>query len=112
MIVSDVTAKVLERVYSVIKSRANSDPETSYVAALNHSGLTKVAEKFGEEAIETVISAVTRNRDQTIHESADLLFMLMVLWAQMDISPEEIFAELTRREGTSGHQEKQMRDKG
>ena len=53
MIVSDVTAKVLERVYSVIKSRANSDPETSYVAALNHSGLTKVAEKFGEEAIET-----------------------------------------------------------
>lgn len=106
---NDNTSNVLERVYSVIKARADSDPQTSYVASLNQSGLAKVAEKLGEEAIETVISAVTSSREQTIYESADLLFMLMVLWAQMDIKPEEVFGELSQREGTSGHREKQLR---
>ena len=93
---------VLERVFAVIEERRNADPKKSYVAKMFAKGRKKLAEKVGEEAVETVVAAVDKDPGQVIHESADLLFSLMVLWAQMDVRPEQVFAELARREGTSG----------
>ena len=81
-----------------------------YVSFLRNKGLNKIAEKLGEEATETIVAAVTSKRNQTISESADLIFVLMVLLAEMKISPEEVFEELIKREGISGHVEKLQRN--
>ena len=99
---SDSSSVVLERVFAVIEERRNADPKKSYVAKMFAKGRKKLAEKVGEEAVETVVAAVDKDPGQVIHESADLLFALMVLWAQMDVRPEQVFAELARREGNSG----------
>ena len=99
---SSSSSAVLERVFAVIEERRNADPKESYVAKMFAKGGKKLAEKVGEEAVETVVAAVDKDPGQVIHESADLLFALMVLWAQMEVRPEQVFAELARREGTSG----------
>lgn len=99
----------LERLAAIIASRRNADPETSHVARLLSKGRAKVAEKVGEEAIETVIAAVQDDRAALIAESADLVFHLCVLWADAGISPDDIDAELARREGVSGIVEKAAR---
>jgi len=103
------TSEVLNRVYAVIEQRRDADPKESYVARMFAKGRSKIAEKVGEEAVETVVAAAEKDRGQVIYESADLLFVLMVLWAQMDITPGQVFAELARREGTSGVDEKAAR---
>ncbi|MDA0339813.1 MAG: phosphoribosyl-ATP diphosphatase [Proteobacteria bacterium] len=99
----------LNKLYQVIESRKGSDPAKSYVASLQAKGLRKIAEKVGEEAVETVVAAVARGKDDLIAESADLLFHLLVLWAETDITPDQVLAELKRREGTSGIDEKNSR---
>ena len=99
---SSSSSAVLERVFAVIEERRNKDPKESYVAKMFAKGRKKLAEKVGEEAVETVVAAVDKDPEQVIYESADLLFALMVLWAQMEVRPEQVFAELARREGTSG----------
>lgn len=99
----------LKALEQTIRDRRDADPENSYVASLRAKGRAKMAEKVGEEAIETVIAAVQDDRDAAINESADLLFHLMVLIADMDISLEEVVAELARREGLSGLEEKAAR---
>ena len=106
---SDVA--VLARVFEVIQSRRGADPKESYVAKLTSKGLRKIAQKVGEEAVETVIAAVGKDRPELVRESADLLFMLMVLWAEMGVTPEDIYAELAEREGTTGLDEKRARRK-
>lgn len=100
---------VLDRIYDVIASRRGADPDTSYVAKLYKKGRLKMAEKIGEEATETVIAALAQGEREVVSESADLIFHLMVLWADMGIVPEQIYAELARREGTSGISEKASR---
>lgn len=100
---------VLDRLFAVIASRQGGDADTSYTAKLFARGTDKIAQKLGEEAVETVIAAVTKDRDGTIGESADLIYHLLVLWADAGIRPEDVLAELERREGTSGIAEKAAR---
>ncbi len=102
-------AAVLARLFAVIESRRGGDPDVSYVARLFAQGREKIAQKVGEEAVETVIAAVANDRDAVTRESADLLFHLMILWAAAGLRPEDIYAELARREGTSGIAEKDSR---
>jgi len=99
----------LTRLHATILSRKTADPAASYVAKLFSRGRVKIAQKLGEEAVETVIAAVTDNRAGIISESADLLFHLHVLLADAGIDPAEVFAELARREGVSGLAEKASR---
>ena len=100
---------VLARLFDVIESRRGGDPDTSYVARLFAQGPEKIAQKVGEEAVETVIAAIANDRDAVTRESADLLFHLMILWAATGLRPDDIYAELARREGTSGIAEKNAR---
>ena len=101
----------LERLWQVIESRRGADPATSYTAKLLGRGRAKAAQKFGEEAVEAVIEAARHDNAALIGESADLLYHLFVLWAACGIDPSEIAAELARREGTSGLDEKRNRKK-
>lgn len=100
---------VIERLFDVIVSRKKADPQVSYVAKLYERGLNKIAQKVGEEAVETVIAATLRDKDAVVDESVDLLFHLLILWAQMGLKLEDIVDELERREGSSGIYEKKNR---
>jgi phosphoribosyl-ATP pyrophosphohydrolase len=102
----------LEKLAAVITERAkNADPESSYVAKLLSKGASRAGKKVGEEAVETAIAAASGNRSETISESADLLFHLMVLWQAQGIAPSDVMEELKRREGISGIAEKKGRKK-
>ncbi len=102
-------AAVMDRLYSVIMSRRTADPAISHSARLLARGTAKVAQKFGEEAVECLIEAVAGNRDAVIAESADVLYHLIVLWVASGIRPEEVWDEPKRREGISGIAEKAAR---
>jgi phosphoribosyl-ATP pyrophosphohydrolase len=102
-------ARTLDRLFDVIEGRKGQDPKTSYVANLYKKGRKKIAQKLGEEAVETVIAATADKRDEIVSESADLLFHLMVLWADSGVRPEDVYAELAAREGLSGLDEKAAR---
>src|SRR5215467_1413803 len=99
----------LDRLWQVILSRRGADPKTSYTARLFARGRIKIAQKLGEEAVEAVIEGVGDNRSALVGESADLLYHLLVLWVAAGISPADVAAELARREGTSGIEEKRSR---
>lgn len=102
-------AEVLDRLYDVVLSRRDADPSTSHSARLLSRGTGKVAQKFGEEAVECVIEAVAGNREALIAESADVLYHLLVVWVNAGLRAEQIWAELERREGVSGIAEKASR---
>ena len=104
-------SEILTRLEEVIKSRKGGDIDKSYVAKLFHKGRKKIAQKVGEEGVETSLAAVMDDRQDVIAESADLIFHMMILWTDMGISPDEIFDELARREGLSGIDEKNARTK-
>jgi len=87
----------LDDLYKVIASRKGGNPEESYTASLFDKGIAKIAQKVGEEAVETVIDGVSGPKERVISESADLLYHLLVLWAARDIKPDEIWAELGKR---------------
>lgn len=99
----------LDALFDVIAARKGSDPGASYTASLLAKGPLKCAQKLGEEAVETVIAASSGDRSGAISESADLLYHWLVLCASMDIDPRDVYSELARREGTSGHAEKAAR---
>jgi len=101
--------EVLERLHKTVLSRRGADPTTSYTAKLFARGTAKIAQKLGEEAVETVIEAIRGDRAKLADESADLLYHLMVLWADARLDPSEVFAHLAAREGTSGIEEKKSR---
>jgi phosphoribosyl-ATP pyrophosphohydrolase len=101
---------ILERLFKTIESRRFADPATSHTAKLFQKGTKKIAQKVGEEAVEVVIEAIRDNRKRLIDESADLMYHLLVLWADMRVTPSEVWAELSRREGMSGIAEKSGRD--
>ena len=99
----------LDRLWQVIQSRRLADPQTSYTARLFARGRAKIAQKLGEEAVETVIEGVGENSTALVAESADLIYHLLVLWAAAGVSPADVAGELARREGTSGIEEKRSR---
>jgi phosphoribosyl-ATP pyrophosphohydrolase len=92
-----------------IRQRRSADPSASYVAKLSAKGRAKIAQKVGEEAVETVIAAMANDRDEVIGESADLLFHLLLLLADVDVPLDAVLDELDRREGVSGIAEKAAR---
>ncbi len=106
---SDANKQVLERLFATIEQRRGGDASASYTAGLLAGGREKIAQKFGEEAVETVIAAAGGDRGAVVLESADLLYHLLVLWADAGIAPDEVWAELARREGVSGIEEKNSR---
>jgi phosphoribosyl-ATP pyrophosphohydrolase len=102
-------AVVLDRLWTVVMNRRDADPTISHSARLLSRGTAKVAQKFGEEAVECLIEAVRGDRDAVIAESADVLYHLVVVWVSTGVAPEEVWAELMRREGVSGIAEKASR---
>ncbi len=99
----------LHNLEQTIRQRRNADPSTSYVAKLTGKGRAKIAQKVGEEAVETVIAAMAGDREGAVGESADLIFHLMVLLADLDVPLDAVLDELDRREGMSGIAEKAAR---
>jgi len=99
----------LVRLAATIAARRNADPETSWVAKLNARGVPVITRKLGEEAIETVVAALSGNREELVGEAADVLFHLLVLLDAKGVTLEDVYAELERREGTSGIAEKASR---
>ncbi len=102
-------ARVLDELFGVVRARLEADPARSYVARLHAEGRSRIAQKLGEEAVETVIAALADNPALLAAESADLLFHLLVLWADAGVAPDAVWAELARRRGTSGLAEKAAR---
>jgi phosphoribosyl-ATP pyrophosphohydrolase len=101
----------LDRLFATIAARKGADPAGSYTAKLLAAGVETCAKKFGEEAIETVIAAIQKDKGELAKESADALYHLAVLWAASGITPEDVYAVLKAREGQSGLEEKASRPK-
>ena len=102
-------ADTLDRLAATIASRRAADPGSSYVAALFAKGLPKIAQKLGEEAVETVIAALSGDARAVTGEAADLLFHLLVLLEATGVPIGDVLAELDRRDGVSGLDEKAAR---
>ncbi|MFZ5735291.1 phosphoribosyl-ATP pyrophosphatase [Rhodopseudomonas thermotolerans] len=96
----------LDRLYQAVLAARDLDPATSRTARLFQRGSGKMAKKLAEEAIEVVIDAVAGNREAVVRESADLLYNLTVLWASAGVRPEDVWAEMRRRENLLGIAEK------
>ena len=99
----------LARLEATIKQRLGASPDESYVAKLHTRGLPVIARKLGEEAVEAITAALAGSREELTGEAADVLFHLLVLLAEKDILLAEVLAELDRREGVSGLDEKASR---
>lgn len=104
-------SKILDDLYKTIASRKGTDPEKSYTAKLFARGRGKIAQKFGEEAVETVVAALSEGKAELVGESADTLYHLLVLWADCGVEPGQVWTELARRVGVSGIDEKKSRAK-
>ncbi len=102
---------VLQRLHATVLDRRTADPAHSHSARLLARGPAKVAQKFGEEAVECLIEAVAGNRPALIAESADVLYHLTVMWVSAGVEPADVWAELVRREGVSGVVEKARRSR-
>ena len=100
---------VLDRLIAVIEERRAGDPAASYVARLLAAGRPKLAQKVGEEAVETALAAVTDDRQALVDETADLVFHLLTLLTHAGIDMDEVLAALAAREGISGLDEKKAR---
>jgi phosphoribosyl-ATP pyrophosphohydrolase len=100
----------LDRLFSIIAQRkAEGDTAGSYTAKLISQGVEKCAKKFGEEAVEAALAAVSNDKKHLTAESADVLYHLMVLWAAAGITPDDVYRELAAREHQSGLAEKAAR---
>jgi phosphoribosyl-ATP pyrophosphohydrolase len=102
-------ATVLDRLYRVVLTRRTADPALSHSARLLGRGRTKVAQKFGEEAVEALIEGVAGDKPALVAESADVLYHLLLMWVACGVAPQDVWAELARREGVSGIIEKASR---
>jgi phosphoribosyl-ATP pyrophosphohydrolase len=105
-------ADTLKRLETIIAAHRTGDPSQSYVASLTAKGRAKIAQKVGEEAVETVIAAMSDDKAGLTKEAADLLFHLAVLLADAGLSFDDVLAELDAREGESGLAEKAARKDG
>ena len=99
----------LTRLEATIAARRGADPASSYVAKLSAAGRAKIAQKVGEEAVETVIAAMAGDPAKLTSEAADLIFHLLILLADGGVTLADVAAELDRREGVSGLTEKAAR---
>jgi phosphoribosyl-ATP pyrophosphohydrolase len=106
---AQASGKILDELFAVLKSRKGADPNLSYTAKLFARGRAKIAQKLGEEAVETVVAALAETPEQMVGESADLLYHLLVLWADLGITPDQVWAKLESRMGQSGIDEKKSR---
>ncbi|MBC8017363.1 MAG: phosphoribosyl-ATP diphosphatase [Verrucomicrobia bacterium] len=100
---------ILDTLYQVILDRKANPEENSYTASLMQKGIDKILKKLGEEATEVIIAGKGGVREEIIYEVADLFFHTLVLLGHQDIPLEDVNAELRRRFGTSGIQEKASR---
>lgn len=100
---------ILRRIEQVIEQRKTADPADSYVASLLAKGEAKMAEKLGEEAVETIVAALAEDKAALTGEAADLIFHLLILLSGKGVSLADVEAELSRREGLSGLEEKANR---
>ena len=105
-------ADTLKRLEAIIAAHRTADPAQSYVASLTAKGRAKIAQKVGEEAVETVIAAMSNDKAGLTKEAADLIFHLGILLADAGLSFDDVFAELDAREGISGLTEKAARKDG
>lgn len=102
-------ADILKRLEETLKARRATDPSESYVSSLYAKGSRKIAQKVGEEAVETAMAVAAGDQEELVKESADLLFHMMVLLEAEGLSLDDVTQELARREGLSGHEEKASR---
>lgn len=100
---------IFDRLEATIRARRDASADASYVASLFAKGRPKIAQKLGEEAVETVIAACSGDEASIVPEAADLIFHLAVLLADAGLRLDDVRAELARREGVSGHEEKANR---
>ena len=100
----------LARLAATIAARRTADPATSWVAKLHARGLSVIARKLGEEAVETITAALAGTHEELVGEATDTIFHLLVLLDAKGVSLDEVLAELDRREGTSGIAEKAARN--
>ncbi|MDH3631113.1 MAG: phosphoribosyl-ATP diphosphatase [Gammaproteobacteria bacterium] len=101
---------ILLRLMTVLASRKDADPESSYVAGLYDQGLDSILKKIGEESAETIIAAKSGDKQQIVYETADLWFHCMVMLAQQNLDARLVLEELERRFGVSGIEEKAARE--
>ena len=99
----------LDKLFATIESRKGADPSESYTAKLFHGGTPLIARKLGEEAVETAVAALTEDKTSVAKESADVLYHLLALWAELGLDHQEEWDELDRRTGQSGIEEKNSR---
>ncbi len=104
-----VRDNILLQLARTLEERKNADPSSSYTASLYAKGLDNTLKKIGEEATELVIAAKSGQKTAIIHETADLWFHTLVMLVQTGLGPEDVLAELERRTGISGLQEKAAR---
>lgn len=102
---------ILSDLAEILEQRKSADADSSYVASLYSKGLDKILKKISEEAGETIIAAKNGDAEQIIYETADLWFHTLVMLAHQGLGPDAVLAELQRRFGTSGHEEKAARGK-
>ena len=100
---------ILEELAATIDARKGADPDTSWTAKLLSKGPEKVAEKFGDEAVEAIVEAVKGDSEALTAEAADVLYHLLVMLASRDVKLADVLKELERRTGTSGIEEKASR---
>jgi phosphoribosyl-ATP pyrophosphohydrolase len=101
----------LEQLAGVIEARKSAPADSSYVAGLLAKGMNAILKKVGEEAAETIIAAKESDNQALVHETADLWFHTLVMLAARGLGPGDVLAELERRFGVSGLDEKAARDK-
>jgi phosphoribosyl-ATP pyrophosphohydrolase len=104
-------AAILGRLYTAILERRKADPAQSYTAKLLARGPQQCAKKLGEEAVEAALAGALGDKPGLVQESADVLYHLLVLWAAVGVTPEDVYAVLSAREGRSGLDEKRAREK-
>ena len=104
-----MTKHALDALFTTIESRREDDVSTSWTAKLLKTGTKLITEKVLEEADEVVVEALAKDKEKLTAESADLLYHLLVLWADCDVTPDDVWEELQRREGVSGIAEKASR---
>lgn len=104
-----IDTNILRRLGETLAARRQADPATSYVAGLYHKGHDAILRKIAEEAAETLLASKDGDKLHIVRETADLWFHCMVLLAWHGLTPEDVLAELKRREGISGIDERASR---
>jgi phosphoribosyl-ATP pyrophosphohydrolase len=100
---------ILQRLAQTLESRKRADPQSSYVAQLFAKGHDAILKKIGEEAAETLLAAKDGDKLHIVRETADLWFHTLILLSYHGLGPDDVLAELRRREGISGVDEKAAR---